>query len=209
MDVHAGEEISREKVFLSFCSHTPAFVSNGSAGLNASIKGIGFLPKEEYLEETLEAYLAHIATYDPEDKTYSKRGLEVLINYLYGEEARKRVDFGRLGSLEMAKRHSWTNYQENPEATLIYYQPPAISYELRGQMQIIDEAMSGKPEIIQQLINAQHDVYHIPNPDRPDYPAYLFTIEECTTTVYPKRIQNSRLPVLSTVGRPPEPKKMS
>ena len=29
-----------------------------------------------------------------------------------------------------------------------------------GQMQIIDEAMSGKPEIIQQLINAQHDVYH-------------------------------------------------
>jgi hypothetical protein len=178
MDIHAGQEISHEKLFLSFCSHNPAFVSHGSAGLNASIKGVGFLPKEEYLEQTLEAYLAHIATYDPEDKNYSRRGLEVLIDNLYGEEARARVDFSRLGSLEMAKKHSWTNYRENPEATLIYYQPPAISYEVRGTMQIIDEEESKKPEIIQKLINAQHDVYHTPNPNRPNDPAYLFTIKE-------------------------------
>ena len=49
MALNNGEEISKEKMFLSFCSHDPAFVSNGPAGLNASIKGIGFLPKPEYL----------------------------------------------------------------------------------------------------------------------------------------------------------------
>ena len=49
------EEMSPEKVFLSFCSHDPAFISHGPEGLNASIKGIGFMPKREYLEETLEA----------------------------------------------------------------------------------------------------------------------------------------------------------
>ena len=109
-----GEEISKEKMFLSFCSHDPAFVSNGPAGLNASIKGIGFLPKDEYLEETLEAYINHIKTFDPEDKTYSKRGLEVLIKYMYGEEARERIDFTKVGSLEMAKKHSYANYKANP-----------------------------------------------------------------------------------------------
>ena len=103
LKMYRGEMSSPEKVFLSFCSHDPAFVSYGPAGLNASIKGIGFLPKDEYLEETLEAYINHIKTFDPEDKTYSKRGLEVLVKYMYGDEARDRVDFTKVGSLEMAK----------------------------------------------------------------------------------------------------------
>ena len=46
-----GEMTSPEKMFLSFCSHEPAFISYGPAGLNASVKGVGFLPKDEYLEE--------------------------------------------------------------------------------------------------------------------------------------------------------------
>ena len=174
-----GEDISKEKMFLSFCSHDPAFISNGPAGLNASIKGIGFLPKPEYLEETLEAYLKHIDTFDPEDKTYSKRGLELLVKYMYGPEARDRIDFSCVGSLEMAKKHSYENYKVNPQATLLFYQPPMISYELRGQMEIIDECESGKREIYQQMINAQHDVYHRPNKSIwLDRPAYLFHIEE-------------------------------
>ena len=174
-----GEMSSPEKVFLSFCSHDPAFVSYGPAGLNASIKGIGFLPKDEYLEETLEAYINHIKTFDPEDKTYSKRGLEVLVKYMYGDEARDRVDFTKVGSLEMAKKHSYANYKVNPEATLIFYQPPAISYEVRGKMEIYDECESGKREIYQQFINAQHDVYHHPDMNRwLSYPAYIFRIEE-------------------------------
>ena len=69
-----GEMTSPEKMFLSFCSHEPAFVSYGPAGLNASVKGVGFLPKDEYLEETLEIYLKHIATYEPGDKSYGERG---------------------------------------------------------------------------------------------------------------------------------------
>ena len=67
----------------------------------------------------------------------------------------------------------------NPEATLLFYQPPMISSELRGKMEIIDECDSGKREIYQQMINAQHDVYHRPNKSIwLDRPAYLFHIEE-------------------------------
>ena len=179
LKLHNNEEMSKEKVFLSFCSHDPALISNGPAGLNASIKGVGFMPKPEYIEETLEAYIKHIKSYDPEDKEYSQRGLAVLVKYMYAPEAHHRVDFSCIGSLEMAKLHSYENYKVNPEATILYYQPPMISYELRGKMEIHDETVSGKREIYQQFINAQHDVYHSPDMNRwLKYPAYVFRIEE-------------------------------
>ncbi len=179
MNLLGGTEMSPEKIFLSFCSHDPALVSYGPAGINASIKGIGFMPKPEYLEETLEAYTAHIMSFDPDDRTYSQRGLKILAKYMYAPEAHYRVDFSCFGSLEMAKAHSWTNYRANPEATVLFYQPPAISYELRGKMDIFDEAESGRPEIYQKFINAQHDVYHAPDPKRRTrYPAYVFRIRE-------------------------------
>ena len=175
----AGEEIPKEKILLSFCSHTPAFVSHGPDGLNASIKGIGLLPKQEYLEEILKIYLKHIDSYDPSDNSYSLRGLAVLANHFYAPELLSRLDFTRFGSLEMAKKHSWNNYRSNPEATLLFYQPPSTSYELRGSIDIHDENISGKREIYQMFINAQHDVYHGPDKSRNDlYPAYVFNIKE-------------------------------
>ena len=178
--IYNGEQMSMEKMFISFCSHEPAFVSYGPAGLNASVKGVGFLPKDEYLEETLEIYLKHIATFDPEDKTYSQRGLGILIEQMYGDEARKRVDFTKLGSLELAKKQSWINYQQNKEAALIFHQPPMISYKLKGRIEIYDEKQSGKREIYQQFINAQHDMYHTPGGFELwiKQPAYIFRIEE-------------------------------
>ena len=179
IDMYNGVETSMEKMFLNFCSHEPAFVSYGPAGLNASVKGVGFLPKDEYLEETLEAYIAHIRTYEPGDKTYGQRGLKLLIEYMYGEEARGRIDFTRLGTLEMAKRHTWTNYQVNKEAALIFHQPPMVSYKLKGKIEIYDESISGRRELYQQFINAQHDMYHTPDMSRwLSYPAYIFRIEE-------------------------------
>ena len=180
-----GEKMAPEKIFLSFTSHDPVFISNGPAGLNGSVKGIGFIPKEEYLEEALAAYIEHIKTYDPADKTYSDRGLKLLMKWLYSEEAEKNVDFSHIYSVEMAFKHSWANYQVNPEATLLFYQPPMLSFEVRGKMEIIgehNELGSISPfelPLIQQFINAQHDVYHAPNIERwVTRPAYKFKVEE-------------------------------
>lgn len=180
MQIYNGEQMSMEKMFLAFCSHEPAFVSYGPAGLNASVKGVGFLPKDEYLEEVLEIYLAHIRTYEPGDKTYGQRGLGILIEQMYGDKARERIDFSRIGSLELAKKQSWQNYQVNPEGVLIFHQPPMISYKLKGRVEIYDEKASGKREIYQQFINAQHDMYHTPGGMElwAEQPAYIFRIEE-------------------------------
>ena len=177
--------MSPEKMFLSFTSHDPTFISNGPAGLNGSVKGIGFIPREEYLEEALAAYIEHIKSYDPADKTYSDRGLKLLVKWLYSEEAEKNIDFEHIYSVEMAFKHSYENYKVNPEATLVFYQPPVISYEVRGKMEIIGdrhEIGSVSPfslPVLQQFVNAQHDVYHLPNVERwVTRPVYKFTIEE-------------------------------
>jgi hypothetical protein len=127
----------------------------------------------------LEAYIQHIEAYDGDDKAHSQRGLKLLVEQVYHPDVHHRIDFTRVASLEMAKDHSWDNLRANPEATLLYYQPPMISYELRGKIRIFDEATSGKREIYQQFVNAQHDVYHRPDKTRwLKYPAYVFDIEE-------------------------------
>lgn len=168
-----GENISMEKLFLSFTSHSPALVTHGPAGLNASIKGIGFVPKREYMEEILEKYLRHINSYLPEDKEYSNRGLKLLAQEIYAPEMKHRIDFSIITTLELAKNHTWENIQVNKEATYIFYQPPMISYELRGKITIDDDG------IYKKFINAQHDVYHFPKKDEWDNrPALIFQIEE-------------------------------
>ena len=45
---------------------------------------------------------------------------------MYAPEAKERIDFTKIGSLEMAKDHSYKNYKANPEATMFFYQPPMI-----------------------------------------------------------------------------------
>jgi hypothetical protein len=167
-----GEQIMPHEIFLGFCRHTPAIVSCGPAGLNASIKGVGFVPKPEYLQETLDAYLQHIAQGWHEG--YSEKGLQLLMTLLYGESCQERIDFNRFGTLELARDHTWQNLQVAPQVTLLFYQPPAVSYEVRGRAEI---HLEGSP--YHRLLNAQHDVYHKPNPERwNERPAYLFTVEE-------------------------------
>lgn len=168
----AGEKVAHETVFLSFTRHNPVLISHGSAGLNGSVKGFGFYPKPEYMEEILDAFLEHIER-GPRDN-YSEEGLQLLAKYIWGEGCEKYIDFSKLNSIEMAMKHSWTNLQENPEATLVYYQPPAISFEVRGRVEF---AYPGN--IYHTYVNALHDVYHLPRKELWEKrPAYIFHIEE-------------------------------
>jgi len=180
------EDIPHNEVFLGFTTHTPAFISHGPSGLNGSIKGVGWLPKEEVMPEILAKYKAHIATYSPDDKTYSERGLKILWDCLYSPEAQKHMDFSVVSSIEMAFVHSYENFLANPDVTLLYYQPPAISFEVRGKMQVIGErhdkdavvATEDLP-LLQQFVNAQHDMYHAANVARwKTRPVYLIKIQE-------------------------------
>ncbi len=167
----SGEKVPGHEIFLGFTRHNPAIVSYGPAGLNASIKGVGYIPKQQYLQEYLNAYMEHI-NHGWRDG-YSDRGLQLLVRTLYGPGCEKRTDFPRLGSLELARDHSYTNFKANDTVTLLFYEPPVISFEIRGKACIYEPGT-----LYHRLINAQHDVHH-PRPERwAERPAYVFTIEE-------------------------------
>ena len=167
-----GQAVAPHEIYLGFTRHNPSVVSHGPAGLNASIKGVGYIPRPEYLDETLDAYLAHIRRGWHDG--YGLEGLQLLMRTLYGDGCRERIDFTRLGSLELALDHTWTNLRADPTVTLLFYQPPAISYEVRGRAEIHEQGSRHH-----LLLNAQHDVDHDPHPERwPKRPAYIFTIDE-------------------------------
>ena len=181
-----GEKMPVEKLFLSFTSHSPIFISNGPKGLNGAVKGVGFAPKEEFVKDALDDYVKHIKTYEKGNPNYQQRGLEILLKHLYSDEAEKNVDFNYLYGIEMAYNNSYENYLVNPNATLLFYQPPMISYELKGTMELVgvkyneeDEVSPFDLDLMQQFINAQHDVYHAANPKRwKTRLVYKFKIEE-------------------------------
>ncbi len=164
-----GEPMDKNQLFIGFTRHSPAVITNGSAGLNGSIKGTGFVPNKEYLPDILQKYKAHIENSSPE--TYSQKGLEILWEEVWSKP--ERFDVTRMATIELAKRHTWTNLNENPNCSILFYQPPVVSYECRATVEIFTEGP------IHQFVNAQHDVYHQPNPNIwKDRPVYLFTIHE-------------------------------
>jgi len=106
---------------------------------------------------------------------YSERG-KLIRRQANGEQVppHEIFLFTRFGTLELARDHTWANLCADPTATLLFYQPPRVSYELRGKVEIHED---GSP--YHRLLNAQHDVYHRPDPSRwKDRPAYIFVIEE-------------------------------
>lgn len=169
--IGAGEDLAREVIFLGFTRHTPTVVSVGSAGPNGSVKGVGFVPGSAHIEMLLAKYLEHIDSGWSDD--YSARGLKILEETVYGPSGEDVVDFTKLATLELAKGHTWRNLKENRSVSLVFYEPPVISFEVRAVAEIHEDG------IYHEFVNAQHDVYHKPNrPGWKDRPAYIFGIEE-------------------------------
>lgn len=132
----------------------------------------GVFPRPEYVQETLDAYLQNIQRGWRDG--YGQDGLGLLMRLLYGKGGTERIDFARFGSLELALHHTRINLRADPTVTLLFFRPPGTSDAVRGRAEIHEEG-----SIYHRLINAQHDIYHQPDPKRwSQCPAYLCTIEE-------------------------------
>ncbi|RKZ34285.1 hypothetical protein DRQ33_02475 [bacterium] len=166
-----GEQMHPREIFLGFTTHTPVVITYGSAGINGSVKGIGFLPKKKYIQDVLEIYMEHIRTSD--EPRYADRGLKILYEQMWSDEALERIDFSILGTLELAKAHTWTNIHENQRVCLLFYEPPSISFEVRCIAEIHSD------DIYHKFLNAQHDMFHHPNQNVwENRPAYIFRIKQ-------------------------------
>lgn len=152
---------------VAFTRHNPAVITCGRAGPNGSIKGIGFIHKEEYLRETIQKLREELKRpYNP------RRALEFLLKEIY---VREKIDFTKLVSLELAKKHTWENVTSGSnEATVLFFTPPSTSYEVRCEVGVHED------DEVWEYTNAVHDTFHRPQKPRNwmETPAYLFKIKE-------------------------------
>ncbi len=154
------EEFNKSDFLINFTRTSPVVVTYGPAGLSGSVKMLGVVPKEEYINEILE-----------EMENISRNSREVLSFLLKKVYVEERIDFSKLGGLEMGFGHSWTNIKSTGEATLVFFTPPTESYEVRCNVEILEEGP------YYEYLNRMHRIYHSPGDDR-KYPAYIFKIRE-------------------------------
>ena len=169
-DIYNKRITDNSKMFVEFTRHTPVMITNGPAGLNGSVKGFGFVPKKEYVGEIFDKLMMVIGL--GESASENDR-LKALIDIVYSENTRDKIDFDKLISLELAKKHTWENVNSGcSSCTLVYYQPPAISFEVRGSVTIHSD------DEYSMFANAIHDIYHSKNVKIAKNPAYVINIDE-------------------------------
>jgi len=161
------EHVDPREVYLMFTRANPVFITYGPAGLNGSVKMVGFIPRREYLHEMLER--AHEVA-ERKSREGIKYVLKELTEYFYDIN---RLDLTVFGALEMARKHTWENVRASGKVTLLFYTPPITSFEVRCDAEIREEG-----EVVEYL-NIMHDLYHgSPNSTRVKYPAYVLRIRE-------------------------------
>ncbi len=163
-----GEQMSFEKLVLEFTRVTPAVITYGPAGLSGSIKMVGFVPKKEVIEQQARKAVEYAYNSKPLGLGQVSK---ILLEEFYREEL---LDLRLIGGLEMGFRHSWTNIKATRRATILYFIPPDISFEVRCSVEIHEDEEN--PYKI--YLNALHDLFHKPRRGRSNYPAYVFRIEE-------------------------------
>lgn len=157
------------ELFIGFTRHTPVMITNGSAGLNGSVKGFGFVPKPEFIDAATQRLVEMIKM----GKSASQHDrINALIDVMYSDNAVKTIDFTKLISLELARKHTYENVKDSTvPCALVYYEPPMISFEVRGNVHL---ETSGK---YVTFANVMHDIYHAESTDIKSIPAYVVEIE--------------------------------
>ena len=156
-----------DEILIGFTRHNAAIITCGSAGINGSIKGVGFIHKKEYLHKTLENMRKELKS-----EYNMLRARKFLIEEIY---VRDKIDFEKIVSLELARKHTWQNLMNGEKkATILFFTPPSRSYEVRCDVEIhVDDE-------VWEYTNSLHDIFHRPEKPR-DWkktPAYLFKIRE-------------------------------
>ena len=199
--VNRDSTVGLDRFFLESTRHNPALCTafqreDGEIFVNAKIVGVGYLVRDKYLGAAIEAFEEHLEYGDKlfaenqasnekekNSRDYQKAGASLLLEHLYFEDpeaAAERVDFGKMSTIELAlskphsSKHTWQIVQHSLSACLLFYQPPSISFEVRGKIEIHRDDSYGK------FVNLVHDSFHYTGTKetREKRPVYIINVEE-------------------------------
>ena len=126
-------------------SHHLPMVTTYSAGatfpFNCCNKGVGFQPKQEYLDECIERLL-HVHVHEstrgkPWRESLNER-VEAARSFYFD---RDKIDYRRCATLEIFEKTTFANLRRTPLASLLYTgdAPVFMSFQLNTAVEIIDQ----------------------------------------------------------------------
>jgi len=198
-----GEKAPLSEVFLGLTRNNPAVLTADKDGKpNGSIKSVGFIIRDNFLEEAIQDYDQFLAwrfeqirekmgkDYQGAGFLYSPHpdfivpGLKQSLKhqYLPREEAEKKIDFEKLGTLEGFFKKTWENVRENKKVAIVYYYPPGTHFQVNCTVEI------QKSGLVREFINRSACVAHGENPAKwGKRPAYIFHVEGVIDkSIYPE-----------------------
>jgi len=189
------------RFFLESTRHNPALCTafrreDGSVSVNAKIVGIGYVVEEKYINDATKAFSEHVKYGDElfrnaKDqgqrseavREYQRKGVQLFLEHLYFEDleqAEEQINFSKMSTVELAlskphsSKHTWQIVQHNLNACLLFYQPPSVSFEVRGRIEIHED------DVYHEFVNLVHDSFHYEPPEtrKEGRPVYIFRVEE-------------------------------
>lgn len=172
-------DISRKDIIPSFSSHLPVVTTlnrNGDAfPFHTSTKGVGLLPKENYLEHYCQLFSGLLERKKGESRETIKKQRVKAIQEFY---CSNHIAPNRLGLLEIFRGNSFQNIQANPQVSLHFTSPgPQYkSFQLNGIMEIIESSDLNFQFIYLARMLFEHESFHIRQPEYRT--GYLFWVCE-------------------------------
>lgn len=174
-----------------------------------SIKSIGYILKNDFLEEAMRDGDAFInwrwekiketrgSEYEGEASLYSPDPdfivpvIEQYLKwrYLAKEEAEVKMDFEKLCTLEAFFKKTWENIQQNKNVALLFYYPPNIQFQVNCTVEIL------KTGPVWEFVNQASILRHGENPAKwkRKNPAYIFHVEEVIDkSIFPSTWKDKR-----------------
>ncbi|MFN4190687.1 MAG: hypothetical protein ACK4E2_06815 [Pseudothermotoga sp.] len=177
-----------EKGVPNFSPHTvvmSTYSEKTEFGINSCIKGLGLVPKDEYLEDLSKKALGliELAREKGINETFKERVQFLLELYERPEIFNRNV----LSSIEMYYKRSYQNILEDPRATLLFYdQMSGYSIMFNVIVQLVP-----REDPFYRYVTAVHDLFHVPKdpkikPDRYEFAYKFWPIEAYDKTPGPK-----------------------
>ena len=171
------QEILKYMGFEGFGPHLPTMSvlnAEGDFPVNSAAKGVGMIPKLEYLESYTEKFSGLIEKAVEEGWKKSLRTrVQALLDFYNKPD---HIDRTALGSLELYAKRTYQGVRQDPRASLLFVDLAEgnLSYEMRVIAELHEP---GSP--IHRFETSVHDLFHVPQGRKKSYPyAYLMRIIE-------------------------------
>ncbi len=177
-----------------FPQHLPVVVTQSSGKTfpcNCGNKGVGFVPRQEYLPELIDLFQ------ETHDRTRSRPWKESLrervqaVSSFYVDD--QKIERRAMATLEIFERTTFENLQNTPLASLLFtgHLPEYTSFQLNCAVEVVDEDDPRHTFLKLSRTMFEYDNFHIAQP-RFRY-AYIFWISEVLDKT-PFRVQKHQQP---------------